>query len=131
MTDLLTKTENITDEEALDILCKSKDNPSLYQKQINSLREEYEQAEIDQIQQQQYQQQQYQQQIYNKYSDDVSNAIMNLKELGVPYVLAKAKNRKYGDIMLKIGADKIHRQLFQLHIQIRGIRCSPGRKLRV
>ena len=34
-------------------------------------------------------------------------AIMNLKELGVPYVLAKAKNRKYGDIMLKIGADKI------------------------
>lgn len=81
LTDLLTKTENITDEEALDILSKSKDNPSLYQKQINSLREEYKQAEIDQIQQQQYQQQQYQQQIYNKYSDDVSNAIMNLKEV--------------------------------------------------
>ena len=81
LTDLLTKTENITDEEALDILSKSKDNTSLYQKQINSLREEYKQAEIDQIQQQQYQQQQYQQQIYNKYSDDVINAIMNLKEV--------------------------------------------------
>ncbi len=34
-------------------------------------------------------------------------AIMNLKQLGIPFVLAKAKNKKYGEIMKKIGADKV------------------------
>ena len=34
-------------------------------------------------------------------------AIMNLKQLGVPFVLAKAKNKRYAEIMLKIGADKV------------------------
>lgn len=34
-------------------------------------------------------------------------AIMNLKQLGVPYVLAKAKNRRYGEIMKKCGADRV------------------------
>lgn len=36
-------------------------------------------------------------------------AILNLKELGVPYVLAKAKNKTYMHILLKIGADKVVR----------------------
>lgn len=36
-------------------------------------------------------------------------AVMNLKELGVPYVLAKAKNKKYMEILTKIGADRIVR----------------------
>lgn len=34
-------------------------------------------------------------------------AIMNLKQLGVPYVLAKAKDDIYGEILKKVGADKI------------------------
>lgn len=34
-------------------------------------------------------------------------AVMNLKELGVQTVLAKAKNKKYADILLKIGADRV------------------------
>ncbi len=34
-------------------------------------------------------------------------AVMNCKELGVPYVLAKAKNSKYSEILLKIGADRV------------------------
>ena len=34
-------------------------------------------------------------------------AVMNCKELGVPYVLAKAKNVKYSEILLKIGADRV------------------------
>ena len=33
--------------------------------------------------------------------------IINLKELGVPYILAKAKNRKYSEVMLKVGANKV------------------------
>ncbi len=36
-------------------------------------------------------------------------AVMNLKELGVPYILAKAKNKKYMEILLKIGADRVVR----------------------
>ncbi len=35
--------------------------------------------------------------------------VMNLKELGVPYILAKAKNKKYREILLKIGADRVVR----------------------
>lgn len=36
-------------------------------------------------------------------------AIMNLRELGVPFILAKAKNKTYREILLKIGADKVVR----------------------
>ncbi len=34
-------------------------------------------------------------------------AVMNLKELGIETVLAKAKNKKFADILLKIGADRV------------------------
>ena len=36
-------------------------------------------------------------------------AIMHLKELGVPYVMAKAKNKVYMHILLKVGADRVVR----------------------
>lgn len=36
-------------------------------------------------------------------------AVLNLKELGVPYILAKAKNKKYKQILEKVGADKVVR----------------------
>lgn len=36
-------------------------------------------------------------------------AVMNLKELGVPIVVAKAKNKTYKQILEKIGADKVVR----------------------
>lgn len=35
--------------------------------------------------------------------------ILNLKELGVPYIVAKAKNKSYMQILQKIGADKVVR----------------------
>ena len=35
--------------------------------------------------------------------------VMNLKELGVPYVLAKAKNKTFMHILYKVGADKVVR----------------------
>lgn len=34
-------------------------------------------------------------------------AIVNLRELKVPYILAKAKNRRYGEVMVKVGADRV------------------------
>lgn len=33
--------------------------------------------------------------------------ILNLKELGVPYIIAKAKNEQYGEVLKKIGADEV------------------------
>ncbi len=41
--------------------------------------------------------------------EDSVMAIMNLKELGVPYVVAKAKNKKYLEILKRVGADKVIR----------------------
>ncbi len=34
-------------------------------------------------------------------------AIINLKQLGVPFVLAKAKNNAYKQVLLKVGADRV------------------------
>ena len=36
-------------------------------------------------------------------------AIINLKELGIPYIVAKAKNKRYMQIFSKIGANKVVR----------------------
>lgn len=36
-------------------------------------------------------------------------AIMNLKELGVPYIVAKAKNKSYKQIFEKLGVDRVVR----------------------
>lgn len=41
--------------------------------------------------------------------EDSVMAVMNLKELSVPFVLAKAKNKKYMEVLLKVGADKVIR----------------------
>lgn len=41
--------------------------------------------------------------------EDSVMAIINLKELGVPYVVAKAKNKRYMQIFQKVGADRVVR----------------------
>ncbi|MGB4985755.1 MAG: TrkA family potassium uptake protein [Erysipelotrichaceae bacterium] len=45
-------------------------------------------------------------------------AITNLKELGVPYILAKAKNKIYMQILLKVGADRVIRPEKEMGEQI-------------
>ncbi len=45
-------------------------------------------------------------------------AIINLKELGVPYVVAKAKNKRYMQIFLNVGADRIVRPEKEMGRQI-------------
>ena len=35
--------------------------------------------------------------------------VLNLKEIGIPYIIAKAKNKRFKDILEKIGADRIIR----------------------
>ena len=39
--------------------------------------------------------------------EDSIMCIMNLKELGVKRIIAKAKNRKYSEVLLKIGANEV------------------------
>ncbi len=41
--------------------------------------------------------------------EDSIMAILNLKELGVPYIVAKAKNKQYMTVLEKIGANRIIR----------------------
>ena len=41
--------------------------------------------------------------------EDSVIAILNLKELGIPYILAKAKNKKYMEVLLKVGANRVIR----------------------
>lgn len=45
-------------------------------------------------------------------------AIINLKELGVPYIVAKAKNKRYMQIFSKIGANKVVRPEKEMGEQI-------------
>jgi len=45
-------------------------------------------------------------------------AIINLKELGVPYVVAKAKNKRYMQIFTTVGADRIVRPEKEMGKQI-------------
>lgn len=44
--------------------------------------------------------------------------ILNLKELGVPYVIAKAKNKQFAKILEKVGADKAIRVEKEMGIKI-------------
>lgn len=45
-------------------------------------------------------------------------AIINLKELGVPYVVAKAKNKRYKQIFTTVGADRVVRPEKEMGTQI-------------
>lgn len=45
-------------------------------------------------------------------------AIINLKELGVPYVVAKAKNKRYMQIFANVGADRVVRPEKEMGRQI-------------
>ena len=39
--------------------------------------------------------------------EDTIIALMNVKDLGVPYVIVKAKSRRHKEILLKMGADEV------------------------
>lgn len=45
-------------------------------------------------------------------------SVMNVKELGVPYVLAKAKNKQFMQILLKIGADRVVRSEKEMGVKV-------------
>lgn len=50
--------------------------------------------------------------------EDSIMAVMSLKELGIPYVVAKAKNKKYMQILEKVGADRVIRPEKEMGVRV-------------
>ncbi len=50
--------------------------------------------------------------------EDSIMAIMNLKELGVPHIIAKAKNKKFMQILNKVGADRVVRPEKEMGVRV-------------
>ncbi|MCQ5285668.1 potassium channel family protein, partial [Longicatena caecimuris] len=44
--------------------------------------------------------------------------IINLKELGSPYIVSKAKNKRYMQIFLELGANKVVRPEKEMGVQV-------------
>ncbi|NBK98140.1 MAG: TrkA family potassium uptake protein [Erysipelotrichia bacterium] len=44
--------------------------------------------------------------------------VLNLKELGIPYIVAKAKNKSYKQILEKVGADRVVRPEKEMGVEI-------------
>lgn len=78
--DLINKSEDITEEEAIEALETAKANDVLFKKQIAAIRNEYRKAEEESIQYSQLQQQQDAQAQYNQFAEQIENSIINFKE---------------------------------------------------
>lgn len=84
MTDVLAKIgpDNISAEELADMLLEAKKNETLFQKQIEVLRNDYRTREQEDIQNQQMYQQQTQIEKYNQFAETVENEIRNFTDFG-------------------------------------------------
>lgn len=80
VSDLLSRAPNITNEEAMEILDKTKSNIELFNKQIDALRNEYRQLEYEQQQHQVLQQQQEAQAQFNHFAENIENSIIGFTE---------------------------------------------------
>ncbi len=58
--------------------------------------------------------------------EDSIMAIMNCKELGVPYIVAKAKNKKHKEILEKVGADRVVRPEKEMGMRTANSLVSPN-----
>lgn len=58
--------------------------------------------------------------------EDSIMAIMNLKELNVPYIVAKAKNKKYMQILERVGADRVIRPEKEMGVRVAKQLVSPN-----
>lgn len=79
--DLISRTEGITEDEAVEALDKAKSNEELFKKQVNAIRNEYQEAETqNQLQAQAEQEQQLQQQ-YETFTNQIVDEINGLTEI--------------------------------------------------
>lgn len=77
--DLMSRTDNITEDEALEALQKAKSNELLFSKQISSIRNEYKQAEQENAMQEQIEQEQQMLDQYDDFSSQIVDEINNLQ----------------------------------------------------
>lgn len=78
--DLISKSEDITEEEAIEALERAKSNETLYKKQINAMRNEYKKIEDEQLANQKAEQEQLQQEQFNQFASSIENSIINFTE---------------------------------------------------
>lgn len=79
--DFMSRMGEVTEDEAAEALQRAKTNENLYQKQIDSIRNEYKQAEKENLMQEQLEQEQHAQEEYEQFSNQIVDEINNLKEI--------------------------------------------------
>ncbi len=79
--DLISRTEDITEEEAVEVLERAKANEGLFKKQVDAIRSEYQQAEQENLLQAQAEQEQALQQQYEHFTNQIVDEINDLTEI--------------------------------------------------
>lgn len=78
--DLISKSEDITEEEALEALERAKSNEALFKKQMGAIRNEYKRAEEESLQYAKLKQEQEAQDQFNQFAEKIEDSIINFKE---------------------------------------------------
>ena len=78
--DLISKSEDITEEEAIEALERAKSNEALFKKQIAAVRNEYKKAEEESLQYTRLKQEQEAQDQFNQFAEKIEDSIINFKE---------------------------------------------------
>lgn len=79
--DLLSRTQDITEEEAFEALDRAKQNEALFKKQIGAMRTEYQEREKEALQYEEYQRQQQAQEQFQRFADSIGTSVYNFTEL--------------------------------------------------
>lgn len=77
--DLISRSEDITEEEALEALERAKSNEALFKKQIGATRNAYKQAEEESFQYARLKQEQEAQDQFNQFAERIEDSIINFK----------------------------------------------------
>lgn len=78
--DLISRSEDITEEEALEALERAKSNEALFKKQMGAIRNEYKKAEEESLQYARLKQEQDAQDQFNQFAEKIEDTILNFTE---------------------------------------------------
>lgn len=79
--DFMSRTGEVTEDEAVEALERAKANETLYRKQVEAIRNEYKQVEQENLMQEQLEQDQIAQQQYEQFSNQIVDEINNLRDI--------------------------------------------------
>lgn len=79
--DFMSRTGEVTEDEAVEALERAKANENLYRKQVEAIRNEYKQVEQENLMQEQLEQDQIAQQQYEQFSNEIVDEINNLRNI--------------------------------------------------